>query len=396
MTVPAGAAEARPGVALHPFAIPQADHVFEFPKDFGAHPEFRIEWWYVTGHLFAADDRRFGFQATFFRLAGPPTGADFDPNFSRREVFLAHMALTDVKTGRFLHEERLNRAGWDAGAAVGKLAVTNGPWSLKMTDEDGGARPPGARESPPEFGPERGQAQRARRSRSTMGSELSLLGSIEADAALDLHLTAAKPLVVFGEHGVSRKGAEPEAASYYLTFSRLTTTGKVTLDGQIYQVQGESWMDHEISSSQLGSNQVGWDWTCLQLKPTAAEPRPRELMLYRMRLRDGSADPVSLLQWVNPEGKAVSAPFTWEVLNTWKSPRSGARYPAKVKLTSTDPDSHQPVTFLLEPLVADQELTNALGGGPYWEGACRVSDATGHPVGSAYLELTGYAKALKI
>ena len=88
--------------------------------------------------------------------------------------------------------------------------------------------------------------------------------------------------------------------------------------------------------------------------------------------------------------------FTWEVLATWKSPRSGANYPSRVKLTSTDPDSHQPVTFLLEPLVADQELTNALGGGPYWEGACRVSDGAGREIGSAYLELTGYAKALSI
>jgi predicted secreted hydrolase len=392
------------------FATPQPDHVFQFPRDFGAHPEFRIEWWYVTGHLFVDDDsapggrapppRRFGFQATFFRLAGPPTGPDLDPNFSRREIFLAHMALTDVKTGRFLHEERLNRAGWDAGAAVGKLAVTNGPWSLTMVE--GGARSPNALEPLSAGEPEQPPSQkRVRRTRSTssldtLGSQFRLRGSVEANAALELDLTAAKPLVVFGEHGVSRKGAEPAAASYYLTFSRLATTGKVTLDGREYQVRGESWMDHEISSSQLGSNQVGWDWTCIQLKPTLAAPQPRELMLYRMRLRDGSADPVSLLQWVTPDGKAVSAPFTWEVLAMWKSPQSGARYPSKVKLTSTDPDSHQPVTFLLEPLAADQELTNALGGGPYWEGACRVSDAAGREVGSAYLELTGYAKALKI
>jgi len=357
-----GAAVATAGRGADAFAIPQPDHVFAYPRDYGAHPEFRIEWWYVTGHLFAAEARRFGFQATFFRLAGPPMGPEVNPDFSRREVFLAHMALTDVKTGRFLHEERLNRAGWDASAAVGQLAVVNGPWSLKMMERD----------------------------------HLHLFGSVEADVALDLDLTPAKPLVVFGEHGVSHKGADPSAASYYLTFSRLATTGKVTLEGTAYQVKGESWMDHEISSSQLGANQVGWDWTCIQLQPTPNAPRRRELMLYRMRLRDGSADPVSRLQWVTPEGRAVTAPFTWEVLETWKSPRSGARYPAKVKLTSVDPDSHQPVTFILEPLVKDQELTNALGGGPYWEGACRVSDGAGQEVGSAYLELTGYAKALKI
>jgi predicted secreted hydrolase len=104
-----------------------------------------------------------------------------------------------------------------------------------------------------------------------------------------LDLTAAKPLVVFGDHGVSRKGAEPEAASYYLTFSRLQTAGTLTLDGQDFAVRGESWMDHEFSSSQLGRDQVGWDWTCIQLRPTAESPAPRELMLYRMRRADGTA-----------------------------------------------------------------------------------------------------------
>jgi len=346
------------------FSIPQRDHVFSFPRDYGAHRDFRIEWWYVTGHLFAAQERRFGFQATFFRLAGPPESKPDNPDFSRREVFLAHMALTDVQSGRFWHEERLNRSGWDAQAADGTLAVTNGPWSLKLVSEQ--------------------------------GPRLKLLGSVEANCSLDLNLVSLKPLVVFGDHGVSRKGAEPDAASYYLTFSRLQTEGKVTLEGQEYAVHGESWMDHEISSSQLGHDQVGWDWTCIQLKPTSTRPAPWELMLYRMRLKDGTADPVSLLQWVNPAGKAVSAPFTWAVLATWKSPRSGARYPARVKLTSVDPETHQAVAFVLEPLAPDQELTNVLGGGPYWEGACRVSDDQGREVGSAYLELTGYAKALKI
>ena len=339
------------------FAIPQPGHIFTFPRDYGAHPDFRIEWWYVTGHLYGPDDRRFGFQATFFRLAGP-TGRDSDDaNFSRREVYLAHMALTDVKSGTFLHDERLNRLGWDAGAAVQSLDVFNGPWSLKM------------------------DAQGA----------IHLLGSVEASANLDLTLVPAKPLVVFGEDGISRKGAEPGAASYYLTFSRLRTSGHLTLNGTDLPVHGEAWMDHEISSSQLGKDQVGWDWTCLQLNES-----PRELMLYRMRRADGTADPVSRLQWVTPAGKAVTEPFTWEVVSTWTSPRSHATYPAKVRLTTTDPETHLPRVFVLEPVLPDQELSNALGGGPYWEGACKVLDAEGHDAGSAYLELTGYAKALKI
>lgn len=339
------------------FAIPQPGHVFSFPRDYGAHPDFRIEWWYVTGHLHGEHDRRFGFQATFFRLAGP-TGRDSDDaNFSRREVYLAHMAVTDVKSGTFLHDERLNRLGWDAGAAIGKLDVFNGPWSLKM-DDAGGMR---------------------------------LKGSVEATASLDLELKPAKPLVVFGEDGVSRKGAEADAASYYLTFSRLRASGHLAIGGADLPVDGEAWMDHEISSSQLGKDQVGWDWTCVQL-----DGSPRELMLYRMRRADGTADPVSRLQWVTPAGKAVTEPFTWEVVSTWTSPRSHATYPAKVKLTTTDPDSHASRTFVLEPILADQELTNALGGGPYWEGACKVLDGDGQEAGSAYLELTGYAKALKI
>jgi predicted secreted hydrolase len=150
-------------------------------------------------------------------------------------------------------------------------------------------------------------------------------------------------------------------------------------------------MDHEISSSQLGGGQVGWDWVSLQLRD-----RPWELMLYRLRLADGSADSASRLQWVSPEGRAITAEFGWEVLTRWRSPRTGASYPARVRLTTRDPASGGTVRFTLEPLLADQELGGALGGGPYWEGACRVLDESGRDVGSAYLELTGYAGALKL
>jgi predicted secreted hydrolase len=353
-----GAAAPPPGRTADGFAIPQLGHVFDFPRDDGAHPEFRIEWWYVTGHLFAADERRFGFQATFFRLAGPPGVRDDNPDFSRREVLLAHMALTDGSTGQFWHEERLNRAGWDAHAAVGTLDLTNGEWALRLLAND-----------PP---------------------QLDLRGGVRAEVAFHLNLTAAKPLVIFGEDGVSHKGAEPSAASYYLTFSRLKTQGQLTLGEESLEVHGEAWMDHEISSSQLGRDQVGWDWTCVQFRD-----QPRELMLYQLRRTDGSADPASRLQWVTPGGKAVSAPYTWEVQSTWTSPASHAKYPARIRLTTQDPVTHAPVILNLEPLASDQELTNSLGGGPYWEGACRVLDPQGRDLGSAYLELTGYAKALK-
>jgi len=346
------------------YALPQPGHVFSFPADHGAHPDFRIEWWYVTGHLFAsgrpgASGRRFGFQATFFRVAGPRGAVDPNADFAVGTLYLAHMALTDVAGHRFLFQERLNRQGWDAQAAVGTLDVRNGPWSLRLA--------PGA------------------------ATRLELAGGIRADAAFELELTPAKPLVVFGENGVSRKGAESAAASYYLTFSRLAAKGRLTVGGETLAVSGDAWMDHEISSSQLGGGQVGWDWVSIQL-----QGRPWELMLYRLRRADGSADPASRLQWVSPEGKAITAEFTWEVLSRWRSPHSGASYPARVRLTTRDPVTGAPVRFTIEPLLADQELGGAMGGGPYWEGACRVLDEAGRDVGSAYLELTGYGAALKI
>ncbi|MEY4484051.1 MAG: hypothetical protein RL693_1503, partial [Verrucomicrobiota bacterium] len=129
-------AQDTPAQTSEGFALPQPGKVFAFPRDHGSHPDFKIEWWYVTGHLFAEDGRRFGFQATFFRQANKSEGAETEtPLFQQRQLHLAHMALLDAKTGRFLHEERLNRAGWDADSSVTTLDVRNGNWSLRLLDE---------------------------------------------------------------------------------------------------------------------------------------------------------------------------------------------------------------------------------------------------------------------
>jgi predicted secreted hydrolase len=338
-----------PLVTPEGFAVPQPGYRFEFPRDHGAHRDFKIEWWYLTGHLFAPDGRRFGYQATFFRSAAPDRST---------HLYLAHMALVDVKAAKFYHQERLNREGWDAGAAVGALDVYNGPWALLMTEN--------------------------------ATSQMTLHGGVRAEAAFAFTLTPKKPLVVFGENSVSRKGAEPTAASYYLTFTRLRTEGTLTVGEETFAVTGETWMDHEISSSQLGQNQVGWDWVSIHFNDN------RELMLYRLRLRDGSADPASTLTWVDAAGKIEKRPFQWEVLTRWKSPATGAVYPSRVRLTTVDPATGQPRVLHIEPLVENQELTGNLGGIPYWEGACRVSDAEGRELGSAYMELTGYAADLKL
>lgn len=343
------------------YSLPQPGHVFSFPRDHGSHDDFKIEWWYITGHLFGEDGRRFGFQATFFRSAGPAAHASGPDvyGFGHDQLFLAHMALLDVKSGTFLHQQRLNRNGWDAYAATNELDVRNGNWSLRMTD--------------------------------TNREAMELHGSFGKGASMQLALQPRKHLVVFGQNSVSRKAAEPSAASYYLTFPRLNAGGQVLFEGQTNRVSGEAWMDHEISSSQLGAGQTGWDWCCLQFKDG------REIMAYRMRRSDGTQDPYSTLAWVSTNGVVThlpSAELNMETVRTWKSPITGANYPVSIKLLTHDPQTNRPVTFLLDPLADNQELAGG-GGIAYWEGSCRIRDESGKEIGSAFLELTGYAGNLE-
>lgn len=339
------------------FALPQPGRQFVFPRDHGSHPEFKIEWWYVTGHLFAEDGRRFGYQATFFRRAADrPKNAAAAP--AGGPIHLAHMALLDVKTGRFFHQERVNLEGWDARAATTTLDVRNGPWSLRLVE--------------PEV--------------------MRLAGSVRGDAQFELELRPRQPLVVFGENGVSRKGADPSAASHYLTFPRLATSGTLTLGAERLRVQGESWMDHEMSSSQLAAGQVGWDWACLQLRSG------QSAMVYRMRRADGTADPFSTLAWVSPEGRVrhvAAADFSLTPLGQWRSPQSGATYPSGMELSAVEPTTGQRVRWRLVPLARAQELTGRITGLAYWEGACRILDEHGTDIGSAFLELTGYSGDLR-
>jgi predicted secreted hydrolase len=363
---PPGRGQEIPALTADGFAVPRPDPVFAFPRDHGSHPDYKIEWWYLTGHLYADEGtspRRFGFQATFFRSAAPRGIASLESPaaFGHDQIYLAHMALIDVSTGRFLHQERLNRAGWDATASTTTLDVRNGDWSLALADP---AAAPGT-------------------------ETLTLVGGIRADARFALTLVPKIPLVRFGAGGYSRKGAAPTAASYYLTFPRLAATGTLTLDGRALRVAGEAWMDHEYSSSQLDQNQVGWDWLSAQLEDG------RELMFYRLRTNDGGTDPASTLTWVDRDGRATTAPFHWEHLTTWKSPHTGAVYPQRIRLTTTDPATGAEAVFVVEPLHADQELGGSLGGVTYWEGACRVLSPAGAPLGSAYLELTGYDRAVE-
>lgn len=348
------------------FLVPQPGRRFEFPRDHGRHDGFKIEWWYVTGQVTTGDGRELGYQLTFFRNAGPSPATGHDASspglFAHAPLHLAHCAVADVAGGRFLHESRINREGWDASAAQETLKVRNGAWSLVRTTAGGG---------PETF---------------------ELRAGVRGDASLELRLVAEKPVVAFGTNGVSRKGRDPTASSHYLTFTRLRTEGTARLGGATSAVTGVSWMDHEFSSSQLEAGQAGWDWACILLDDGS------EVMAYRMRREDGSTDPFSTLAWVGADATPRHVGpdrFRWEVEGHWTSPLTGARYPNRVQLVAPAREGRGTLTLRLEPLLEAQEIADPLGGVAYWEGACRVRDASGKVVGRAYLELAGYVGRLR-
>ena len=344
------------------FKIPDGDRVFEFPRDHGNHPDYRIEWWYLTGHLRESEEgRRFGFQATFFRFGQDPREeAHFkgSPAFGVDQTFMAHFALVEPGRGLYEHAERLHRDGWAAHSREGFLEVVNGDWELEMVDFD---------------------------------TEAMRLRGGPPGSWLDLELLPQKPLVRFGVDGVSPKGPDPDAVSYYLSFTRLETSGKLHWQGKDLRVEGVAWMDHEIASNQLSEGLVGWDWTAIHLDDG------REIKAYRLREADGGASPFSDFYWIDREGETTrlgADGFVWENRAYWTSAKTGGVYPHTVRLNFEGPQTGAETYLDIVPLLDDQEITGSGGGIAYWEGACDVFDPDGKRVGKAYLELTGYSEPL--
>jgi len=324
---------------------------YAFPRDHGAHPDFRTEWWYYTGHLAAEGGRRFGYQLTFFRSGVEQQGAN-PSKWAARNLYLAHFAVSNVRAKRLHLGERLAREGLgEAGAETQGLKVWIGDWEALAE----------------------GAAHRLR--------------AREGAFAIDLRLEAAKPPVIHGNNGISQKAEGAGYASHYYSFTRLRTAGTLVADGRTLKVIGESWMDHEFGSAQLREYQVGWDWFSLQLDNQV------ELMLYLLRHRDGKTDPHSSGTLVHPDGRPEHLrreDFVVEVLESWKSPRSAGVYPVRWRIRVPRAGIDVTVT----PAFPDQELDTAKSTRViYWEGASRVEGAMGSkPVrGDAYVEMTGYA-----
>jgi predicted secreted hydrolase len=326
-----------------------------FPRDHGAHPDTRTEWWYVTGIVADERDRRFGFQITFFRqglAAGPP-----EPGSSAlraRQIAAAHLAVADLGGGRFLHAERLRRSGGGlAGWSDTDLDVWLDDWTMQR-DQDGVI------------------------SINARDAEIGI--------GLSLELRPAKPVVRQGDAGYSQKGPEPGNASGYLSWTRIEVTGRLEIDGGTRTVEGGAWFDHEWGTSQLGDGVAGWDWFSLRLADG------RDLMVYRLRRDDGSADQFSSGTVVAADGtptRLARDDAEIEPLDWWKSPATGGRYPVRWRVRVPAHEIDLEVVGLLPASELDGSATTGV---VYWEGPV---EATGSTTGEGYVELTGYAGTLE-
>lgn len=330
---------------------------FEFPRDYFDHPDFQTEWWYYTGNLKSANGRHYGFELTFFRQAvsrDPAQAATWDV----KDLYLTHLALSDVNGQHFYHAERVNRAGPGiAGVSASDARIWNGNWQIQWQDSD------------------------------------QKLEAIESQFQLNLTLHAQKPPVIHGENGVSQKSEGAGHASYYVSLTRLAARGNLELNGEQFDVSGLAWMDHEFFTHQLESSQVGWDWLSLQLEDNT------ELMLFRLRRKDGSLDPFSAGTYVDAQGKSThlrAADFTLQPLTeSWTSPATHATYPIAWKIAipklEMELESHT--------ALAAQELTGKTRLAPsYWEGAIALEGHRGKAQlgGVGYLEMAGYDRPLKL
>jgi predicted secreted hydrolase len=218
---------------------------------------------------------------------------------------------------------------------------------------------------------------------------IHLAGGVRADAAWDLNLVPEKGPVIFGEDGISRKGPEGTAASYYITFPRIEVSGMLQMGDEQIEVAGAAWMDHEISSSQLDRSQTGWNWACLQFDDG------REIMGYVLRTDDGGYSPYSKLVWVDENAgltHLMLEDYQWIQGGDWTSSVTGATYPTSPEIQVTDPRDGSQRRFRLRPTMLEQEMTGGAGGVSYWEGACDIVDIDrDEVVGRAFLEMTGYA-----
>lgn len=339
--------------AASPQAFERAlpDYRYEFPRDHFSHPEYQTEWWYYTGNLRANDGHLFGFELTFFR-EGNTRSAERSP-WALHDVYMAHLALSDVSGRHYYATERLNRAGPGiAGVDASAQTVWNGNWQTVIA--------PGTHR----------------------------LRAVAENFSFNLALAPQKRPVIHGQNGISLKGADD--ASHYISFTRLSARGSVALNGKQFEVEGDAWMDHEFFTNSAMSTEVGWDWLSLQLDDDS------ELMLYRLRHRDGSVDPYSSGSYIDRDGRLTHLALSDYTMRPagrlWKSDATSAVYSLEwmVAIPSLQ------LQLNVETPLENQEFVSRFGPS-YWEGTINITGQRGNAMvhGSGYLEMTGYAGRAK-
>ena len=323
---------------------------FQFPRDYFNHEQYQTEWWYYTGNVRAQDGRRFGYELTFFRQ-GVSRATNSDPWYVH-DLWMAHLALSDIGGQHFYHEERLNRSGPGiAGVDAASGLVWNGNWQAHIAQHEEDLR------------------------------------GVGRNFTLSLKLVPMKPPVIQGQDGVSRKAAGVGHASHYYSMTRLLTSGSIDVNGNAYKVEGTSWMDHEFFTGSMAADESGWDWLSVQFNDGS------DLMLYRMRLKNGGIDRYSSGNYVDAHGKSRFFPSRDFAMTPegaeWISPVTKAAYPLRwhVSIPSLD------LAFDVTTPLRSQEMTGKFGPS-YWEGAVDVEGARAKSTvrGVGYLEMTGYAE----
>jgi len=327
-----------------------------FPRDFGSHPDWRTEWWYITGHAQApgaGGTRSFGFQVTFFRSRVDET-KNLRSVFAARQLVFAHAALTDLQGRRLWHDQRIARAGMGvASAAENDTDIRLRDWSLRR-QADG-----------------------------------SYAARVVADGfSLELDFVPTQAVLLQGDAGLSRKGADPGETSYYYSEPQMKVQGRIGLrDQRFVPTEGRAWLDHEWSETIMSPQAVGWDWIGMNLHDGSA--------LTAFRLRDKSGRPLwDGGSWRGKDGRLrtfAQGEVRFEPLRRWTSPSSRASYPVEWRLSTPAG------AFIVRSLLDDQELDSRGSTGTiYWEGVSDLLDERGQAVGRGYLEMTGYAGALKL
>ena len=311
-----------------------------FPADHGPHPEFRIEWWYVTANLTDANGAAYGAQWTLFRQATKP-GAQFE-GWANQQVWMGHAAVTRADTHR--STETFARGGiGQAGVQTDPFVAWIDAWEMRGLD----------------------------------GWDANRIAPLQLTATAtdfnySLKLDADRPLVLQGDHGFSRK-SERGQASYYCSQPFFKSAGRITIDDKAIDVTGRAWMDREWSSQPLASDQTGWDW--LSLHFTTGE----KLMLFRVRQTDGNH--YGSGNWIPPDGKTVQLASA-DIVMTPKSVSeiAGRKIPTAWHIAI-------PRLALAIDCVALNKSSWMGTSFPYWEGP--ISFAGSHK-GVGYLEMTGY------